>query len=66
MKKILIALATGSLVIAAGCNNGVAQDEEKASQPVVPVEIYACTYNEGRYGAGRSRCRHSQVECLGR
>ena len=47
MKKILIALATGSLVIAAGCNNGVAQDEEKASESVVPVEIYACTYNEG-------------------
>jgi hypothetical protein len=47
MKKILIALATGSLVIAAGCNNGVAQDEEKASEPTVPVELYACTYNEG-------------------
>jgi len=47
MKKILIALATGSLVIAAGCSNGVAQDEEKASEPVVPVEIYACNYNEG-------------------
>jgi len=47
MKKILLALATGSLVIAAGCSNGVAQDEEKASEPAVPVEIYACTYNEG-------------------
>ncbi len=47
MKKILIVLATGSLVIAAGCSNGVAQDEEKASESVVPVEIYACTYNEG-------------------
>ena len=47
MKNILIALATGSLVTAAGCNNGVAQDEEKASEPAVPVEIYTCTYNEG-------------------
>ena len=47
MKKILIVLAAGSLVIAAGCSNGVAQDEEKASEPAVPVEIYACNYNEG-------------------
>ena len=47
MKKILIVLAAGSLVIAAGCSNGVAQDEEKVSEPVVPVEIYACNYNEG-------------------
>ncbi len=47
MKKILLALATGSLVIAAGCSNGVAQDEEEAPDPAVPVEIYACNYNEG-------------------
>ena len=47
MKRILIVLATGSLVIAAGCNNGVTQDEEKASEPAVPVELYACKYNEG-------------------
>jgi len=47
MKRILIALATGSLVIAAGCSNGVAQDEEEAPDSAVPVEIYACNYNEG-------------------
>lgn len=39
-------LATGSLVFAAGCNNGVAQDEEE-DEPAVPVELYACNYNEG-------------------
>ncbi len=49
MKRILIVLATGSLVIAAGCNNGVAQDdEEEEEDKAVPVEIYACNYNEGR------------------
>lgn len=46
MKKILIALATGSLVITAGCSNGVAQDDEEEDK-AVPVEIYACNYNEG-------------------
>jgi hypothetical protein len=46
MKKILIVLVAGSLVIAAGCSNGVAQEEE-ASEPAVPVELYACNYNEG-------------------
>ena len=46
MKKILIALATGSLVIAAGCSNGVAQDDDE-EDGAIPVEIYACNYNEG-------------------
>lgn len=38
-------LATGSLVLAAGCNNGVAQDEE--DQGAAPVDVYTCNYNEG-------------------
>jgi hypothetical protein len=40
-------LATGSLVAAAGCSNGEAQDEE--NEAAVPVEIYTCNYNDG-YG----------------
>ena len=47
MKRILITLAAGSLVFAAGCDNGAAQDEEAAPNPVVPVELYACNYNDG-------------------
>ena len=47
MKRILIMLATGSFVLAAGCSKGVAQNEEEAPDPAVPVELYACTYNEG-------------------
>lgn len=47
MKKSLIALATGSLVIAAGFSNGLAQDDEDDNN-VVPVELYACNYNDGK------------------
>ncbi len=43
-------LATGSLVFAAGCSNGEAQDEE-VPDPAVPVELYACTYNDGQGSA---------------
>jgi len=45
MKRILIMLAAGSLVIAVGCSNGEAQDEEEDA--VAPVEIYACNYTDG-------------------
>lgn len=48
MKKFLIMLATGSITLVAG-NVGLAQEEqeEEASEPAVPVELYACKYNEG-------------------
>ncbi len=45
MNRILITLATGSLVFATGCNNGVAEDEE--DQGAIPVEVYSCKYNDG-------------------
>lgn len=52
MKKFLILLSIGSLALAAGCNNGAAQDEEEQESAVpdsaVPVEIYACNYNDGQ------------------
>lgn len=52
MKKFLILLAMASLGLAAGCNNGVAQNEEEQESAVpesaVPVEIYACSYNDGQ------------------
>lgn len=47
MKKFWLTLATSGLVLAAGCNNGVAQDEEEEDSSAVPVEIYACNYSEG-------------------
>ncbi len=47
MKRILIALALGSVVLAAGCNNGVAQQQEEPLDPAVPVELFGCKYNEG-------------------
>ena len=47
MKSVLLLLATGSLVFASGCRNGEAQEAEVPA-PVVPVELFACTYNEGR------------------
>ena len=39
-------LATGSLVFAAGCSNGEAQDDDD-DNGAVPVEIYTCNYAEG-------------------
>jgi hypothetical protein len=39
-------LVTASLIFAVGCSNGEAQEDE--SNGAVPVEIYACTYNEGQ------------------
>ena len=39
-------LATGSIVLAAGLNNAVAQDDDD-DHGAVPVEIYTCSYAEG-------------------
>jgi hypothetical protein len=47
MNKILIVLVTGCLVFATGCSNGDAQEEAAAPNPVAPVELYICNYNEG-------------------
>ena len=47
MKRVLILLLSGSAFLAAGCSNGVAQDEE-APDTAVPVEFFACKYNEGQ------------------
>ena len=46
MKKILLSLAAGGLIFAAGFNNSVAQEEENAGGRV-PVEFYTCKYNDG-------------------
>ena len=46
MKRLLISLASGSFVLAAGLNNAIAQDgDDDASAR--PVELYICNYNEG-------------------
>ncbi len=47
MNKILIVLVTGCLVFATGCSNGDAQEEAAAPNPVAPVELYICNYNDG-------------------
>ncbi len=46
MKRFLVTLATGSIVLAAGLNNAVAQDDDD-DDGAVPVEIYTCSYAEG-------------------
>ena len=45
MKRVLITLATGSFVLLVGLNNAVAQDDD--DDGAIPVEIYACKYNDG-------------------
>jgi hypothetical protein len=47
MKKFLAALAAGSLLAAAFFSVAVAQDDDAAAS-AVPVEIYACSYADGR------------------
>lgn len=46
MNKILIALAAGGLVFAAGFGTVAAQDEDDMS--AAPVELYLCSYNDGK------------------
>jgi hypothetical protein len=46
MKRLSITLAIGGLVVAAG-NFAAAQDEDQA-EPAFPVEIYSCSFNEGK------------------
>lgn len=45
MKNILIALASGGLILAAGFSNSVAQEDD--DDRAVPVELYTCNYTEG-------------------
>jgi hypothetical protein len=45
MKKILITLATSSLLMAAVSSTALAQDD--GAETVVPVQLYACNYNDG-------------------
>ena len=49
MKKILIILATGGLICAAGTGVALADSHEGgALEPASPIEIYACNFNEGK------------------
>ena len=45
MKKLLVSGAAASLVLLAGVGNVSAQDGDFK---VIPVELYACTYNDGK------------------
>ena len=49
VKKILIILATGGLICAAGTGVALADSHEGgALEPASPIEIYACNFNEGK------------------
>ena len=48
MKRFIITLATGGLVLAVGLNNAVAQDDDDDDGGAVPVEIYTCSYVDGK------------------
>lgn len=48
MKRFVITLAAGSLAFAAGFGTALAQEEEDQSDPATPIELFACTYNEGQ------------------
>ncbi len=47
MKKLLVTLATGSLLIASVFGTASAQDDD-SSDSAVPVELYICSYADGR------------------
>ena len=47
MKKIIALLITGGLVSLLGINVGVAQEEDQMD-PAAPVELFACSYAEGK------------------
>lgn len=53
MKRFLMYAATGGLVLGAGWGTSVADQHEaaEAPDPAVPVELYACKYNEGKGSA---------------
>lgn len=49
MKKMLIMLAVGGLVCLAGAGNALADSHvEGELKPASPLEMFACTYNEGK------------------
>lgn len=50
MKKFLVALATSSLLTAAVSGTALAQDDD-ADVSAVPVELYLCSYADGRGSA---------------
>ena len=45
MKRVLLTLLSGGIIVAAGLNTAVAQDDD--SDRAVPVELYICNYNDG-------------------
>jgi len=56
MNKLVTLVCTGSLL--SGCGSAFAQDDEPAlalASKIVPVEIYACTYNDGQGPADLDR-----------
>lgn len=46
MKRVLLTIATSGLFFVGGLGVTVAQDDP-SDDPAVPVELYACSYNEG-------------------
>ena len=49
MKKILIMLAFGGLVCIGGAGSALADSHvEGELKPASPLELFACTYNEGK------------------
>jgi hypothetical protein len=49
MKKSLLTFATGGLVFALGMGTAIADShEEDGLKPATPIELFACSYNEGK------------------
>ncbi len=46
MHRMLMMLVMSVVVVVVACSNAVAQDEEATG--AVPVELYACSYNDGK------------------
>jgi hypothetical protein len=48
MKKVIQWTLIGSLIAAPGIGNLLAQDEEEEGPGIAPVEIYICSYHDGK------------------
>ena len=49
MKRLIVSLASAGLVILGGIGNALADShEEEKAEAAVPVELYACKYNDGK------------------